>query len=362
MGGGLPRPDAGIAAIVTSPRMPRERSEGNLLHLQATLSKDPNWNGGDYYDRGGVLETMIQIRTATLKSYGIETRLKDTITDPAQIDAAIREEAARWARGFDANSLIILAKALRGFDVTAQFDRIKAKVLYVLSRTDRLFPPEIAPGVMQGLKAAGVDADYFLLDSAYGHSASGLEAINGRHGCGSSWRAFRALTAASTDIRSALRRGSKPPGSPKQDSRCPQIVRLHAQRHDLAHRGVAQQFIGNPHGNFHRRLGGAFVTVGLVFGPLAVRPAGKTAYFLGAVERGRQMSRILWAASISRSATRQPGPKFLALALGEPPHRPALESRKHRLPRHIFNDPCSIPAPVSGAMAPPARRSSRLTC
>ena len=166
----------GIAAIVTSPRMPRERSEGNLLHLQATLSKDPNWNGGDYYDRGGVLETMIQIRTATLKSYGIETRLKDTVTDPAQIEAAIREEAARWARGFDANSLIILAKALRGFDVTAQFDRIKAKVLYVLSRTDRLFPPEIAPGVMQGLKAAGVDADYFLLDSAYGHSASGLEA------------------------------------------------------------------------------------------------------------------------------------------------------------------------------------------
>jgi len=30
--------------------------------------------------------------------------------------------------------------------------------------------------VMQGLKAAGVDADYFLLDSDYGHSASGRDA------------------------------------------------------------------------------------------------------------------------------------------------------------------------------------------
>jgi homoserine O-acetyltransferase len=29
---------------------------------------------------------------------------------------------------------------------------------------------------MQGLKAAGVDVDYFLLDSEYGHSASGLDA------------------------------------------------------------------------------------------------------------------------------------------------------------------------------------------
>ena len=166
----------GIAPIVTSPLVPRERSEGGVERLLAALSKDPNWNGGDYYDRGGVQETMTGMRIATLKTYGIEARLKDTMSDPAEIEAAIRREASAWAGGFDANSLIILAKALRGFDVTAQFGRIKSKVLYVLSRTDKLFPPEIAPGVMQGLKAAGVDADYFLLDSDYGHSASGLDA------------------------------------------------------------------------------------------------------------------------------------------------------------------------------------------
>jgi homoserine O-acetyltransferase len=171
-------PDAikGIAAVVTAPVVPRERSEGNVARLIGTLSKDPNWNGGDYYDRGGMLESMIQIRAATLKTYGIETRLKNTMSDPGQIEAAIREEATRWARSFDANSLIILAKALRSFDVTAQFGRIKSKVLLVLSRTDKLFPPDIASGVMQGLKGAGVDADYFLLDSDYGHSASGLDA------------------------------------------------------------------------------------------------------------------------------------------------------------------------------------------
>jgi homoserine O-acetyltransferase/O-succinyltransferase len=166
----------GIAPVVTSPLVPRERSEGNVLRLLASLTRDPNWNGGDYYDRGGVTKTMTEIRMATLKTYGIEDRLKATLSDPAEIEAAIRDEAARWAEGFDANSLIILAKALRGFDVTAQLSRIKAKVLFVLSRTDRLFPPDIAPGVMQGLKAAGVDADYFLLDSELGHSASGLDA------------------------------------------------------------------------------------------------------------------------------------------------------------------------------------------
>jgi homoserine O-acetyltransferase len=166
----------GIAAVVTSPQMAPGRAEGNVERLLGTLSKDPNWNGGDYYDRGGVLESLIQIRSATLKSYGIETRLRDTMSDPAEIEAAIRDEAARWAQGFDANSLLILAKALRGFDVTPQLGKVTAKVLYVLSRTDKLFPPEIAPGVMQSLKAAGIDADYFLLDSEYGHTASGREA------------------------------------------------------------------------------------------------------------------------------------------------------------------------------------------
>ena len=89
----------GIAAVVTAPLVPRERSEGNVERLLSTLSKDPNWNGGDYYDRGGVLETMIQIRMATLKTYGIETRLRDTMSDPAEIEAAIRDEADAMGGG-----------------------------------------------------------------------------------------------------------------------------------------------------------------------------------------------------------------------------------------------------------------------
>jgi homoserine O-acetyltransferase len=166
----------GIAPIVTAPMVPRERSEGRAARFEAILSQHPNWNGGDYYDAGGVLESLVEIRIATLKSYGIEARLRDTISDAAQIEAAIHDEATRWAKDFDANSMVILAKALRNFDVTTRFDKIRAKVLFVLSKTDELFPPDLAPGVMQGLRAAGVDADYFLLDSPYGHSASGRDA------------------------------------------------------------------------------------------------------------------------------------------------------------------------------------------
>jgi homoserine O-acetyltransferase len=48
-------------------------------------------------------------------------------------------------------------------------------VFYMLCRSDNLFPPKIAPGVMDALKAAGVEARYFELDSDLGHSSAGPE-------------------------------------------------------------------------------------------------------------------------------------------------------------------------------------------
>ena len=167
----------GIAAIVTAPAMPRERSTGNVRaaaddpvkgsELERRRLLRSRRRAGDHGpDPIGDVEDLRHRDAAAAKPCPI----------PKQIEAAIRDEATQWAEGFDANSLIILARALRSFDVTPQFGKIKSKILYVLSRTDRLFPPELAPTVMQAFKSAGLDADYFLLDSEYGHSASGLDA------------------------------------------------------------------------------------------------------------------------------------------------------------------------------------------
>ncbi len=90
-------------------------------------------------------------------------------------EAEIREQAVDWARRWDTNSLVILRRGTIGYDTVKDFAKIKAKILYVLCRTDRLFPPSIAPGVMDALAAAGVDARYFEIDSDLGHSASGPE-------------------------------------------------------------------------------------------------------------------------------------------------------------------------------------------
>ena len=93
-----------------------------------------------------------------------------------EVEAEIRRRAEPWARAFDGNSLIVLRRASVGFDTRPMFKDIKAKVLYVLSSTDRVFPPEIAPRTMDALKAAGVDATYVLVDSIHGHSGATVDA------------------------------------------------------------------------------------------------------------------------------------------------------------------------------------------
>src|SRR5712691_3096200 len=166
-----------IDAIVPVNTAPWASANTNkqLAEMQTRLATDPEWQGGRYYGTGGCKSVLTEIRVETLKRYGIEASLGPRYPDPAEREAAIRTLAANWARNWDANSLLILRRALLGFDARPDFRKIKAKVLYVLCRTDALFPPKIAPEVMEGLAEAGVAARYFEIDSELGHSSSGPE-------------------------------------------------------------------------------------------------------------------------------------------------------------------------------------------
>jgi homoserine O-acetyltransferase len=163
----------GLVPVVTSPKTAGADRIGGLLKW---FGPDPNWNGGDYYSTRGVKQTLTAMRVDTLTRYGMADSLAARFPAKAEADAELHRIASEWAEVFDANSMFILGRALETFDVTARFDRIRVPVLYVLSRTDALFPPSIAPGVMDGLKAAGVDATYFEIDSDHGHLASGADA------------------------------------------------------------------------------------------------------------------------------------------------------------------------------------------
>lgn len=165
---------SGIVAVVTAPSS--STTPAATQKLIDELATDPNWNGGWYYDKGGIGTVMTKMRVATLKRYGIEAQLADKFPDVAAREAEVVKAAQPWARAFDGHSLVVLRRATETFNTRKDFKRIKAKLLYVISRTDALFPPKIVPGVMSELKDAGVDARYFEIDSELGHLASGKDA------------------------------------------------------------------------------------------------------------------------------------------------------------------------------------------
>jgi homoserine O-acetyltransferase len=169
----FPEHMSGIVPVVTAPK--GSGGEQAVQTLLAQLARDPNWNGGWYYDRGGVAATTTAMRVETLTRYGYNEILAARFPDAEARRAEIRRLAAAWAREFDANSLVALRRASVRFDAERDFGKMRAKVLYVLSRTDKLFPPSIAPAVMDRLAKAGVDARYVEIDTEFGHSASGRE-------------------------------------------------------------------------------------------------------------------------------------------------------------------------------------------
>ena len=164
----------GLVPVVSAPK--GSGGEAAVQALIDQLARDPNWNGGDYYETGGVKNTLTKLRIDTLTRYGLADSLAARFPDPAARDAELHRIAAAWADVFDANSLFILGRAMDTYDITRHYGRIRVPVLYVLSRTDALFPPSLAPVVMDGLRAAGVDAIYIEIDSEHGHLASGADA------------------------------------------------------------------------------------------------------------------------------------------------------------------------------------------
>lgn len=164
-----------VVPVVTAPHPPPALGNG-LEELIGFFAKDPSWNNGHHYGHVGVVGLMKKLRITTLKGYGLEADLAERFPEPEAREAEIERIAEAWARVFDPNSLIVLRKASMRFDVRPEFSRIRARVLYVLSRTDALFPPSLAEPVMRGLHDAGVRAEYAEIDSDRGHLASGLDA------------------------------------------------------------------------------------------------------------------------------------------------------------------------------------------
>lgn len=161
--------------VVVASGLKTGSAPASLEAMRQRFSSLPGWNDGHFYDDADARERVNQelhaLRDETLRRYGVGQYLGDTLKDEAAVDARLSEMAALWASEFDPNALITLRKANLLFDATPILDRIQAPLLYVLSRTDVLYPPSLAQPTLQVLQDARVDASYLEIDSDYGHFA-----------------------------------------------------------------------------------------------------------------------------------------------------------------------------------------------
>ena len=173
---GVTYPDF-VRRVVAAVTCPYHRSPiASETALRATLAAAPAWRDGQYVDTPGSMQpTMKAMRVATLARYGLDAELATKFPDPAARAAEVERLATEWAAVFDPNALLALTRACDRFDIRPRLRDLRAPVLYVNSRTDVGFPPELAAEVMPLFEAAGVKARYIELDSEKGHLASGAD-------------------------------------------------------------------------------------------------------------------------------------------------------------------------------------------
>ncbi|HEX5081666.1 MAG TPA: homoserine O-acetyltransferase [Blastocatellia bacterium] len=163
-----------------------------LNHLQRwAIVNDANWRNGAYEAGDGPNAGLALARALAMISYKSERLFAErfarnpnrngedpllSLTGRYDIGGYLDYQGAIFTRRFDANSYLIITKAMdnfhpaRGYDSErAALERLKARVLTVGISSDWLFPPEEVKALAERMKDAGVDAEYAELQSTHGH-------------------------------------------------------------------------------------------------------------------------------------------------------------------------------------------------
>ncbi|HJQ31925.1 MAG TPA: homoserine O-acetyltransferase [Pyrinomonadaceae bacterium] len=163
-----------------------------LNHLQRqAIMNDPLWRGGRYSEdeppeAGLALArgiAMCSYKSAGLFDSRFARRPDRAGEDPARslcerFDVAgyLDHQGRSFTRRFDANSYLILSKAMDTFDLARGYGseesalrRVRARVLLVGITSDWLFPPDEVRALARRMSAAGVRCRYEELESPHGH-------------------------------------------------------------------------------------------------------------------------------------------------------------------------------------------------
>lgn len=180
--------------IASAMKLTAQNIAFNETARQAIIS-DPNFHGGRYLEHG----TLPRNGLAVARMIGHITYLSDYamgqkfgrdlrsgsfalgIDEPIefQIESYLRYQGDSFANTFDANSYLLITKALDYFDLAREynhdpvlaFSKATAKFLVVSFSTDWRFAPERSQEIVNALMGANKSVSYAGIVSHFGHDA-----------------------------------------------------------------------------------------------------------------------------------------------------------------------------------------------
>ncbi len=159
---------------------------------------DPKWNNGDYYDaapgEGPHAGLMVARRIAQLhyrSDLSLHNRFGRSTVDNLdsfdlwqrfQVESYLDHHGQKLARRFDANTYLVLNKAMDLYDigrgrggVAAAIDRVTSPTLILSVDSDVLYPPRQQHELHQLLLDSGADVGFQEIQSDHGHDGFLIE-------------------------------------------------------------------------------------------------------------------------------------------------------------------------------------------
>lgn len=178
--------------IAAAPKLSTQNIAFNEVARQA-ITKDPQFHDGRYYASDVVPKTGLMLarmvghitylsEDGMREKFGRELRsgkLSFDFNPQFEIETYLQYQGERFSTAFDANTYLLMTKALDYFDPAADYDNNLAAALknvqceyFVASfTTDWRFSPERSREIVDALIEAGKKVTYTEIQAAHGHDA-----------------------------------------------------------------------------------------------------------------------------------------------------------------------------------------------
>lgn len=183
---------AHAAVIASAPKLSAQNIAFNEVARQSILT-DPNFHGGRYYlhdtypRQGLILARMVGHITylsddAMRAKFGRDLqsgRFHFGFDVEFQVESYLRHQGETFSRNFDANTYLLMTKALDYFDPARDFDnsleaalaQATCKFLVISFTSDWRFAPDRSEEIVESLVAVDRDVSYAEVDTDKGHDA-----------------------------------------------------------------------------------------------------------------------------------------------------------------------------------------------